>query len=199
MSSRVIAPVSVEELCLFFFFWPSGIWSPALYLWNSLWFWWKVESASHYSQVRAQSLSHVQLCDLMDSSLPGSSVHGISQARKNTGVGCHFWLQGILLTQGLNPCLLPGRFFTTAPPGKPCSQVDLTKQMPLVGEQLRSQWDREGGPGSFCSVSSHSSNCGRVSQDTFAVILDVFAGCVASKFLLRLLSTGGLSISIFSA
>ena len=26
---------------------------------------------------------------------------------KNTGVGCHFLLQGIFLTQGLNPCLLP--------------------------------------------------------------------------------------------
>ena len=25
---------------------------------------------------------------------------------KNTGVGCHFVLQGIFLTQGLNPCLL---------------------------------------------------------------------------------------------
>ena len=28
-----------------------------------------------------QSLSHVQLCDLMDCSLPGSSIHGILQAR----------------------------------------------------------------------------------------------------------------------
>jgi len=26
---------------------------------------------------------------------------------KNTEVGCHFLLQGIFLTQGLNPCLLP--------------------------------------------------------------------------------------------
>ena len=25
---------------------------------------------------------------------------------KNTGVGCHFLLQGIFLPQGLNPCLL---------------------------------------------------------------------------------------------
>ena len=29
----------------------------------------------------AQLLSHVQLCDLMDCSPPGSSVHGILQAR----------------------------------------------------------------------------------------------------------------------
>ena len=31
------------------------------------------------------------LCNPMDCSLPGSSVHGIFQ--KNTGVGCHFLLQ----------------------------------------------------------------------------------------------------------
>ena len=43
-------------------------------------------------------------CDPMDCSPPGSSVHGILQA-KNTVVGCHFLLQGIFPTQGLNPGL----------------------------------------------------------------------------------------------
>ena len=37
--------------------------------------------------------------DPLDSSPPGSSVHGDSPG-KNTGVGCHALLQGILLTQG---------------------------------------------------------------------------------------------------
>ena len=42
----------------------------------------------------AQLLSCVQLfCNPMGSSLPGSSVHGIFPG-KNTGVGCHFLLQG---------------------------------------------------------------------------------------------------------
>ena len=41
----------------------------------------------------------------MDWDPPGSSVHGVFQAR-NTGVGCHFLLQGIFLTQGLNLHLL---------------------------------------------------------------------------------------------
>ena len=41
----------------------------------------------------------------MDYSLPGSSVHGILQARI-TGVGCHFLLQEIFLTQESNPGLL---------------------------------------------------------------------------------------------
>ena len=44
------------------------------------------------------------LCDPMDCSLPGSSVHGIFPG-KNTGVCCHFLLQEIFLTQGLNPGL----------------------------------------------------------------------------------------------
>ena len=44
------------------------------------------------------------LCNPMDCSLPGSSVHGDSPG-KNTEVGCHALLQGIFLTQGLNPGL----------------------------------------------------------------------------------------------
>ena len=52
--------------------------------------------------------SHVQLCDPMDCTLPGSSVHGESPG-KNTRVGCCALLQGIFPTQGsdLRPlCLL---------------------------------------------------------------------------------------------
>ena len=44
------------------------------------------------------------LCDPMDCSLPGSSVHGILQARVLEW-GCHFLLQQIFLTQGSNPGL----------------------------------------------------------------------------------------------
>ena len=49
------------------------------------------------------------LCDPMDCSPPGSSVHGDS-IDKNTGVGCHALLQGIFPTQGLNPGLLHCRW-----------------------------------------------------------------------------------------
>ena len=42
------------------------------------------------------------LCDPMDCSPPGSSVHGTSQATWSTGVGCHALLQEIFPTQGLN-------------------------------------------------------------------------------------------------
>ena len=73
--------------------------------------------------VVAQLVSRIRhFSDPMDCSPPGSSVHGLSQARILEGVGCHFLLQGIFLTQGLNPGLLHCRWilFTTEPPGKGC-------------------------------------------------------------------------------
>ena len=49
--------------------------------------------------------SCLTLCNPMDCSPPGSSVHGDSPV-KNTGVGCHALLQGIFPTQGSNPGLM---------------------------------------------------------------------------------------------
>ena len=43
--------------------------------------------------------SHLTLCDPMDYSPPGSSVHGGSPG-KNARVYCHAFLQGIFSTQG---------------------------------------------------------------------------------------------------
>ena len=94
----------------------------------------------------------------MDCSWPGSSVHGILQA-KNTGVDCHFLLQGIFLTQGWS-CIscLASRFFTTEPPGKPSTLVPvlITCSMELCLDRNRKPfpsscpgctWD----PGSYLS------------------------------------------------
>ena len=47
----------------------------------------------------------LMFCNPKDCSLPASSVHGTFPG-KNTGVGCHVLIQGILPTQGSNPCLL---------------------------------------------------------------------------------------------
>ena len=53
------------------------------------------------------------LCDPMDCSLPGYSVHGDSPG-KNTGVGWHAVLKGIFPTQGSNPVsFIAGGFFTS--------------------------------------------------------------------------------------
>ena len=58
----------------------------------------------HSAVVCLVAQSCLTLCDPMDYSLPGSSVHGDSP-RKNTGVGCNFLLQGIFPAQGSNPGL----------------------------------------------------------------------------------------------
>ena len=73
--------------------------------------------------VHAQSLSRVWLFEAprpvaCQAPLP------MDYPGKNTGVGCHFLLQGIFPTQGLNSHLLwllywQARFFTIESPGKP--------------------------------------------------------------------------------
>ena len=70
----------------------------------------------------AQLINRVLLCDPMGFS-PLDSCAWDSPG-KSTGVGCHFLLQGIFLTQGLNLLLLcllhwQADFFTTLPSGKP--------------------------------------------------------------------------------
>ena len=58
------------------------------------------------SCVCAKSLqSCLTLCNPINYGLQGSSIHG-NFPGKNTGVGYHALLQGILLTQGLNLCFL---------------------------------------------------------------------------------------------
>ena len=54
--------------------------------------------------VTAQSLSHVRL--FVTPWAVTSLLCPWNFPGKNTGVGCHFLLQGIFLTQGLNPHLL---------------------------------------------------------------------------------------------
>ena len=65
--------------------------------------------------------SRLTLCSPVDRSrsLPGSSAHGLLQARI---LGCHTLLQEIFPTQGSNLHLslaLVGRFFILVPPRKP--------------------------------------------------------------------------------
>ena len=54
-------------------------------------------------KVKVKSLSRVRLCGPMDCSL--SVLCPWDSPGKNTGVGCHFLLQGIFPTQGSNPGL----------------------------------------------------------------------------------------------
>ena len=91
------------------------------HLWPEIW-WPVLHISTSYSLyvVCLVAQSCPTLCDPMDCSPPGHSIHGDSPS-KNTEVNCHFLLQGIFLTQVLSLHLLHWQvdFFTTEPPGKP--------------------------------------------------------------------------------
>ena len=75
-----------------------------------------------YIHMHAQSLSCVWLCDSMNCSPPGSSVHGIFQAKYWSRLP--FPPRGDLPNPGIKPTSpvspeLADVFFTTEPPGKP--------------------------------------------------------------------------------
>ena len=82
--------------------------------------------ALSYTHMHAQLCP--ALCDPINCSPPGSSVHGIAQARilEWVTISC---FRGIFLTQGSNPCLaaLAGGFFTTETSGKTGIQSMLIK------------------------------------------------------------------------
>ena len=65
-------------------------------------------------------LTHVRLCNTMNCTTPGYSIHGDSSG-KNTGVGCHALLQGNLPHPGIklrSPALQVNSLLSE-PPGKP--------------------------------------------------------------------------------
>ena len=81
------------------------------------------------------------LCNPMDYSLPGPSVHGDSPG-KNTRVGCNALLQGTFLTQGSNPgllCLLHWQVSSLALvlPGKPEKRTNETEINNLLDEEFK--------------------------------------------------------------
>ena len=80
--------------------------------------------------------SRPTLCDPMECSPPGFSVHKDSPG-KNTGVDCHALLQGIFPTQGSNPGLpLAGRFFTLWVIGKPASIYSIYVYQSFLDKKL---------------------------------------------------------------
>jgi len=61
---------------------------------------------------------------------------------KNTGVGCHFLLREIFLTQGIVPTslvspALAGEFFSHASPGKPQNGVASVKNTLAVPQKIK--------------------------------------------------------------
>ena len=66
---------------------------------------WEAQYTSSYAGLSLVSQLCSTLCDPMNCSTPGSSVHGDSLG-KNTGAGCDALFQGIVPTQGSYPGLL---------------------------------------------------------------------------------------------
>ena len=84
--------------------------------------------------------SCLTLCDPVDCSPPGSSVHGDSPG-KHTGVDSHALLQGIFPTQGLNLGLLyAGRFFTD----RATREASMFRYIKILANEseLRRRWAR---------------------------------------------------------
>ena len=64
---------------------------------------WYIYTMEYY--VCSVTQSCLTLCESMTVTYQAPLSMGFFSDKK-TGVGCHFLLQGLFLTQGLNPCLL---------------------------------------------------------------------------------------------
>ena len=92
-----------------------------------------IKCLEHSVQFSSVTQSCPTLCDPIEYSPPGSSVHGIYQARKLEWVAPVPLLQGIFLTWGSDSCLLHCRWFLYF-----LSPWDL---FPWRSERRRSTWN----------------------------------------------------------
>ena len=95
---------------------PASFWTLFFLCWTS-------KNSRH--AVRAQLLqSFPTLGNCMDCSLPGSSIHGICQARMLEWVAMSCSRQSSWPRDQTHVSCITGRFFTTEPPGKPPRHVE---------------------------------------------------------------------------
>ena len=101
------------SICLYHLWFLSPVSYSFLYI--SLLFRWKV---------KVKSLSHIQLFVTVWT-VAYQAPPSMGFSRKDIGVGCHFFLQGIFLTQGLNTSLdISGRFLLLSYQGSPRLVLD---------------------------------------------------------------------------
>ena len=78
------------------------------------------------------------LCDPME---PTRLLCPWNSPGKNSGVGCHFLLQGIFPTQGSNPGHhIAKDYLPTEPPGKPWISLPLWRKWQTQGRKERQSW-----------------------------------------------------------
>ena len=111
--------------------------------------------------LRAKSLQLCPtLCDPMDCSPPGSSVHGISQARMLACVAISY-STGSSWTRDGTHFFCVGRWILTAPPGKPSLDTVRTLLSICLSKQKISLWGqvmRTGKPGVLQSMGRNESD-----------------------------------------
>ena len=84
------------------------------------------------------------LCDPMDCSLPGSSVHGIFQARILEWLAISFSRGSSWPRDRTHISCITGRFFITEPPGKPIDRVYDTEFLPFTQKSwLLEVWSKQ--------------------------------------------------------
>ena len=135
---------SLSIICTISFFWlltSSHSLKPILYMINGF---------HHYTNIDHYS---VRTCSFVSNSL---RFHGLQSTRilcpwdfpgKNTGVGCHFLLQGIFPTQGYNSCLLHCRQILYTGPMELCLYWNLYWNYASILSQSEvepnSYWERK--------------------------------------------------------
>ena len=90
-------------------------------------------SLGHVWGQRSVQLAMSDSCDPVDEST--RLLCPCNFPGKNAGVGCHFFLQGIFLTQGLNPCLLHCRWILL--------HCLLSHRGSPLDQGLNLRWDRQ--------------------------------------------------------
>ena len=132
-------------------------------------------------QRKSESVSPT-LCNSMDCSPPGWLLCPWNSPGKNTGVGCHSFLQGIFPAQGLNPGLLHCRqiLFCLSHQGSPqnkrTNKYILKKQPPL---DVLCPWDSSGkNTGEGCYVLLHST----ANSQTWLRQFSAHTGCAITEF-----------------
>ena len=117
----------------------------------------------------------------MDGSLPGSSVHGVSQQEHWSRLP--FPSLGDLPIAGIKPEFpkLAGRFFTTVPPGKPYTLVQFSRS--VVSDSLQpheSQHSRPPCPSPSPGVHSNSRPSSRWCRPAISSSVVPFSSCLQS-------------------
>ena len=105
----------------------------------------------------------------MSHSVPTRLLHPWDPPGKNTGAGCHFFLQGVFPSQGVNLCFLgllrwQAASLPLVPPGKPVSALDSKRSRVGLCAGCSASWTPSLCPSSGCPFPPGSTFLEQLSQ-----------------------------------